>query len=142
MTSLQTFIDQGPYLLVRRADAVLLASTEECGLFHGLRVLLEPTLNELSSLHRGDHKALPLSGQNDAVEHSQARLESVLDIFDFIEVHETQEVFLAVLDLLRLAKVVIDAQVEELYSRPFDEEPALTASAPAPVTSRRVEVAA
>lgn len=142
MTSLETFIGQGPYLLVRRADAVLLASTEECSLFHGLRVLLEPTLNDLSALHNGEHKTLPLSGQKDAVERSQARLESVLDIFDFIEVHETQAVFLAVLDLLRLAKVVIDAQVEELYARPLDVEPAPTPSALAPVKSRRVEVAA
>jgi len=122
----QSFVDQGAFDLVERADAVLHEIVQEFSMAHGLRVLLEPIRDELSEINEGQGEN-SLSDWKDEVECCQGRLECVLDIFDFIEVHEAKCLpFLAALDLLRLAKAVIDAQVQELYSRPHEAPTSVT----------------
>lgn len=152
MNPFQEFNEQGAWDIVRRADAVMKASESREALFHGVRIMLEPILEDLESIEDGQG-GYSLSDWQDEVEACQARMGSVLHFLDFVEGYYLQQavedhilhVFLAAHDLLKLAKLVIDDQVKELYSRPAAEEwkPAQP-SAPelSPSRARRQEVAA
>lgn len=144
MNRIQEFIDQGTWDFVRRADNILKASEGQETMFHGLRIMLEPILEGLKSIRNGQGDTTLLDWQ-DEVEACQARMGSVLQVLEFFEAHFIQQniedqvlfVFLGAHDLLKLAKVVIDTQVDELYSRPApDEKKPVQASAPTPTTTR------
>lgn len=142
----QALIENGPFIFASGANTVL-KSTDGLGekdLHHGIQIMLEPILEELSELESDGFKALDLSGQKDQTEYCQARLQSVIMVVDFIEANDAGDLLLAARHLLHLAKAVIDTQVDVLYSRPAPDDSQVQPMVQAPTLAkpRRQEVPA